>query len=170
MQKQETETNKNTTAATQSTGTLIREQLAELLRGGFAPNVILLREFDHTKAGIILDGLHFSAWILLGHIRARHQTLLSFMKAPQQHPNVWPDAHWPENHEPQSEQEWNEAIDQYERELDEMIALVENYSDTDLFEVQDNGKTRSWAAMTTLHHTGYHIGQLKTIGRQLGVW
>ncbi|MDX5423418.1 MAG: hypothetical protein LPK14_14270, partial [Hymenobacteraceae bacterium] len=68
MQKQEKGTETN--AAAQSTDKLIREQLVELLRGGFAPNVILLREFDHTKAGIILDGLHFSAWILLGHIRA----------------------------------------------------------------------------------------------------
>lgn len=141
----------------------------ELLQGGFAPNVILLREFDYRKAGIMLDGLHFSAWVLLGHIRARQQTLLSFMKSPEQNIDVWPDAHWPENHVPESEQEWNRAIDAYERELDEMIALVKD-PNTNLFEVHGNGKTLSWAAMTTLHHTGYHIGQLKTVGRQVGVW
>lgn len=148
---------------------LVREQLVELLEGGFAPNVILLREFHYDKAGVILDGLHFSAWILLGHIRARHEMLLNFMQAPNQYPNVWPEAHWPENHLPESAQEWNQAIDQYERELDEMIAIVKK-PETRLFEVQQNGRTLSWAAMTTLHHTGYHIGQLKTIGRQLGVW
>jgi len=148
---------------------LVREQLTELLEGGFAPNVVLLREFTYDKAGVILDGLHFSAWILLGHIGARHQTLLNFMEDPDNNQNVWPDAHWPQNHCPQSEQEWNTAIDGYEKELQEMIRLVQDPS-TDLFEVQQNGKTRSWAAMTALHHTGYHIGQLKTIGRQLGVW
>lgn len=148
---------------------LVREQLVELLRGGFAPSVILLREFDYKKAGIMLDGLHFSAWILLGHIRARQNTLLNFMKDPENNSEVWPDAHWPENHIPASAQEWNSAIDEFEAELEEMIQLVLN-SETDLFEQQLNGKTRSWAAMTTLHHTGYHIGQLKTIGRQLGVW
>lgn len=148
---------------------IVRAQLVELLKGGFAPNVILLREFKYDKAGVILDGLHFSAWILLGHIRARHQTLLNFMKAPADNPEVWPDAHWPENHVPQNEQEWNQAIDAYAAELDEMIQLVQN-PETDLFAVQPNGETRSWAALTTLHHTGYHIGQLKTIGRQLGVW
>ncbi|WP_299762283.1 hypothetical protein [uncultured Pontibacter sp.] len=147
----------------------MREQLVELLKGGFAPNVILLREFDYKKAGIILDGLHFSAWVLLGHIRARQQTLLRFMKHPEQYIDVWPDAPWPENHVPESEQEWNTAIDAYAQELDAMIALVTN-PETNLFNVQPNGKTLSWAAMTTLHHTGYHIGQLKTIGRQLGVW
>lgn len=148
---------------------LIREQLAELLTGGFAPNVILLREFDYRKAGIILDGLHFSAWILLGHIRARQLTLLKFMKDPENNLNVWPDAPWPENHVPANEQEWNDAITAFEDELKEMIHLVKDPS-SELFKVQSNGKTLSWAAMTSLHHTGYHIGQLKTIGRQLGVW
>ncbi|MCC9169032.1 hypothetical protein [Pontibacter harenae] len=154
---------------TTSIDSLIRAQLVELLEGGFAPNVILLREFDYKKAGVILDGLHFSGWILLGHIRARHQTLLKFMQDPEHNSEIWPDAHWPENHVPQSEQEWNSAIDAYEAELGEMIQIVKN-SSNDLFKVYSNGKTLYWAAMTALHHTGYHIGQLKTIGRQLGVW
>ncbi|WP_299823794.1 hypothetical protein [uncultured Pontibacter sp.] len=44
------------TAAQQSVGqpveTLVREQLAELLKGGFAPKIILLREFSYHKAGV----------------------------------------------------------------------------------------------------------------------
>lgn len=146
----------------------LREQLAGLLWGGFAPNIILLREFDHRKAGVILDGLHFSAWILLGHIRARHNTFLQFMKHPEKEIDLWPKAQWPENHQPGKE-EWNKVIDEYEAELNEMIALVKD-PEIPLFERQSNGRNFSWAAMTVLHHTGYHIGQLKTIGRQLGVW
>lgn len=153
----------------QSTDTLLREHLVELLTGGFAPNVILLREFDYKKAGIVLDGLHFSAWVLLGHIRGRHLTLLRYMQDPENNPDVWPEAPWPDNHQPASQQEWNNAIAAYERDLIEMIQLVQDQA-SDLFQVQPNGKTLAWAAMTTLHHTGYHIGQLKTVGRQLGVW
>ncbi|MFT2008081.1 hypothetical protein ACMA1I_05350 [Pontibacter sp. 13R65] len=149
--------------------TLLREQLVEMLAGGFAPNVILLREFDYKKAAIMLDGLHFSAWVLLGHMQARQHTLLQFMKDPQQNQEVWLDAHWPENHQPDSDQEWQEAISHFEHELQEMIEIVKDAS-TDLLEVKPNGKTISWAAMTALHHNAYHIGQLKTIGRQLGVW
>jgi hypothetical protein len=156
-------------ASEQKTDNLVREQLTELLTGGFAPNVILLREFNFDKAGMMLDGLHFSAWVLLGHMRARQLTLLNFMKDPENNGEIWPDAHWPENYAPKNEQEWHSAIDAFERELQEMIELVKN-PDTRLFDVQPNGKTLSWAAMTTLHHNGYHIGQLKTIGRQLGVW
>ncbi len=147
----------------------LREQLAELLWGGFAPNIPLLREFDHQKAGVILDGLHFSAWILLGHIRARHKVFLQFMKNPAKETDLWPEAHWPQNHQPKSSGEWNSAIDEYEAELKEMIDIIKDPK-IPLFEKQANGRTLSWAAMTVLHHTGYHIGQLKTVGRQLGVW
>ena len=155
--------------STPDTDALVRSQLVELLHGGFAPNVILLREFDYQKAGVVLDGLHFSAWVLLGHMQARQRTLLDFMKHPEENTDVWPDAHWPENHAPQSAEEWRRAIDSFENELAEVIALVQN-SETDLFKLHSNGKTLSWAAMTLLHHNGYHIGQLKTVGRQLGVW
>lgn len=148
---------------------LLRQQLTELLEGGFAPNIILLREFDHKKAGIILDGLHFSAWILLGHIRARHSTLLEFILNPSENHEVWKDAFWPENFQPEERSQWDSAVDEFEAELKQMKKAIQS-SETDLFKVRENGKTISWAAMTALHHTGYHIGQLKTIGRQLGVW
>ena len=148
---------------------LLKNQFAEFLEGGFAPNVILLREFDHKKAGIILEGLHFSAWILLGHIRARQQVLFNFMKDPSNNSEVWPQAFWPENYEPKNREEWDDAIDEYERELQEVIDLVRE-KETSLFTLYSNGKSISWAALSILHHTGYHIGQLKTIGRQVGVW
>lgn len=148
---------------------LMRQQLIELLRGGFAPNVILLSDFPHDKTGIILPGLHFSAWILLGHMQARQHALLSFMKTPGADIDVWPDAHWPANYRPQNKEEWAAAIDVFGQELEEIISII-NDPATPLFDVQQNGKTISWAAMTALHHNAYHIGQLKTIGRQLGVW
>jgi hypothetical protein len=147
----------------------LRAYLSELLQGGFAPNVILWREFHYDKAGIVLDGLHFSAWILLGHVAARQGALLRFMQDPLNHPQVWEDAYWPENPVPASEPAWQEAINHFEAELNEMIRIVQNPA-SPLFEVQPNGKTLAWAALTALHHNGYHTGQLKTIGRQLGVW
>lgn len=148
---------------------ILRAQLVEFLKGGFAPNVILLREFEFKKAGIILEGLHFSAWILLGHIRDRHKALLNFISDPQEHGELWNEAYWPENHTPENRREWDQAINEFEREQEQMINMVRN-SATDLFKIHRNGKTISWAIMAALHHTGYHIGQLKTIGRQLGVW
>ena len=156
-------------ALERETDNLQREHLVELLKGGFAPVVILLREFDFAKAGIALDGLPFSAWSLLEHMRHRQKVLLDFMRDPENNPDVWPNAYWPENPVPESKQAWDKAIDAFEKDLEEMIQIVKD-PDSNLYEVQGNGKTLSWAAMTTFHHNAYTIGQVKAIGRQLGVW
>lgn len=148
---------------------LLRAQLTELLVGGFAPVVILLREFHFEKTGILLDGLPFSAYSLLEHMRHRQHVLLQFMKNPADHLDVWPDAYWPEAVVPEDRTAWENAILAFERDLDEIIELI-HHRDTPLFEVYENGKTISWAAQTVFHHNAYTIGQIKAIGRQLGVW
>lgn len=147
---------------------IYKSQLVDLLKGGFAPNVVLLREFQYEKAGIILEGLHFSAWILLGHLHHRHNHFLKFMKNPDAEFEPWPPAYWPKNYQPKNREEWDSVIDGYERDLKEMTQIIGD-PNVDLFKDYD-GKNLSWAALIILHHTGYHIGQLKTIGRQLGVW
>ena len=153
----------------QENDVLLREQLVELLKGGFAPVVILLREFHYDKAGIVLDGLPFSAWSLLEHMRHRQKVLLDFMKDPENKQDVWPEAYWPQNPVPESEEQWKAGINRFEKELQEMIRIVED-PERDLQQVHENGKTLAWAAMTSFHHNAYTIGQVKAIGRQLGVW
>lgn len=91
------------------------------------------------------------------------------MKNPSQEVNLWPDAICPENYQPKTSQEWEKAIEEYENDLQKMIALISE-PHLDVFKIYPNGLSMSSAAMTVIHHTGYHIGQLKTIGRQLGVW
>lgn len=153
----------------QNPNILVRDQLAELLKGGFAPVVILLREFHYDKTGIVLDGLHFSVWSLLEHMHRRQITLLNFMKDPENNLQVWPEPYWPEDHVPDNEQAWNNAISSFENDLEEMIQIVKN-PDSRLYEVQENDKTLFWAAVANLQHNAYHIGQIKAVGRQLGVW
>ena len=144
----------------------VREGLIEFLKGGFAPTVILLREFDHRKAHTVLEGLHFSAWSLLHHMHHRQLILLNFMRSPEENHNLWPDAHWPEEYAPESKEAWDKAIDDFEKDLQEIMSILES---APLFR-KFGGKTIYEAALTTLHHNAYHIGQMKTIGRQLGVW
>ena len=149
--------------------TTFRDHLMELLRGGFAPVVILLREFHFDKTGIVLDGLPFSAYSLLEHMRHRQRVLLDFMQNPQDNSDTWPDAYWPADPAPQNEAVWLQAIEAFEQDLGVMIQLVQD-PESNLLQVHENGKTLAWAAMTTFHHNAYTIGQIKAVGRQLGVW
>ncbi len=147
----------------------LQSQLAEMLRGGFAPVVVLLREFNYQKSGVVVEDLPFSVWSLLEHMRHRQKKLLAFIKDPENNLDLWPKAYWPENPVPENEQEWLNAIDSFEQDLEEMIKIVEN-PEAPLFDVQKNGHTISYAALINLHHNAYTIGQVKAIGRQLGVW
>ena len=147
----------------------MRDELVELLKGGFAPVVTLLREFDYSKAAEVLDGLPYSAWSLLEHMCSRQSLMLRFMKNPAAVDNLWPDAYWPENPGPGNELIWEQGISSFEQDLAEIISIVED-PEVPLFESQRNGKTFFWAAVATLQHNAYHIGQIKAIGRQLGVW
>lgn len=102
-------------------------------------------------------------------MQKRQQTLLDFIKDPLQNTAVWEEAHWPQKFEPDDESDWLEAVNIFEKTLGEVIAAVDD-PQTDLYQVRQNGKTVLWAAMALLHHNGYHIDQMKAIGRQLGVW
>ena len=102
-------------------------------------------------------------------MRERQRVLLNFIKDPENISEVWEDAHRPENHQPESREEWLHAIEGFSEELEEVIMLIKQ-PDIDLFSIQPNGKSIHWAAMAVLHHNAYHIGQLKTVGRQVGVW
>lgn len=146
-----------------------KAHLIELLNGGFAPVVILLREFDYHKAGIVLDGLHFSTWSLLRHMSHRQQIMLQFMRNPSEDISIWPEAYWPNDFQPQNEQDWIKEIEKFESDLQEIISIVED-PEADLYKNFSNGKSLYWAAVANLQHNAYHIGQVKAVGRQLGVW
>lgn len=148
---------------------IIREDLAELLEGGFAPVVILLREFDVEKAGIVLEGLHFSAYSLLGHMHQRQHRFLNFLQDPENHQQLWPEAYWPQEFIPKNEQVWKQAIADFEKDLQKIIETVKNPK-SKIFKKQLNNKTIFWAVISNIQHNAYHIGQIKTIGRQVGVW
>ena len=152
-----------------SSNYLGKEEIQYFFQGGFAQTVDLLKEFDFKKIGIVLDGLHFSAFSLLKHMDARQEVLLQFIQQPDSVEDLWHEAHWPTNYSPKDEKEWENAIQKFQNDLQEMAELIFLKRDT-LFHEQKNGKSLFWAAMTNLQHNSYHIGQLKTIGRQLGVW
>ncbi len=155
--------------APETVSKVLKSNLSELLKGGFAPVVILLREFHFDKTGVALAGLPYSVWSLLEHMRHRQSLFLDFIKTPARVQDLWPEAYWPGHTAPENEQQWLGAISSFEKDLSEIIATVENPS-TPLFEPQPNGKTIFWAAVANLQHNAYHIGQIKAIGRQLGVW
>lgn len=144
-------------------------ELTNRLPGGFAPVVPLLREFHYHKAAVVLDGLPYSAWSLLEHMRHRQAVVLDFLRDPGRGADLWPPAYWPADPDPGSESAWHGAIAGFEQDLRAIIVHLERPV-APLFGRQPNGCTPFGAAIDVMQHNAYHIGQVKAIGRQLGVW
>lgn len=151
----------------------LRRKLAELLRGGDAarPTVDLMREFPFEQAGVVPDGLPYSAWSLVEHLRIAQRDIVEFTRGPGHDSPAWPDEYWPADPRAVSESAWDGSIASFEAGLEEMIGLVLE-EDRDLAEPFSwgDGQTLLRQAVMLAEHNAYHSGQLVVLGRLLGVW
>src|SRR5665213_3238117 len=89
----------------------LRKQLVALLDGGQAHATFedAVKGFPKELRGVVPDGLPYSAWQLLEHIRIAQRDILNFSAPPtggyQEKP--WPDAYWPKSPEPPTPDAWD---------------------------------------------------------------
>jgi len=151
----------------------LREHLIELLDGGHA-HPPLSRAIDGLPAdrrGATTAGVPYSPWMLLEHIRRAQQDILEFSRDPDWQTPAWPDGFWPDEQAPPSDAAWDEALEQFERDLEAMKELVRDDS-RDLYEpfAWGDGQTLLREAMLVADHNSYHTGQIVALRRALGCW
>lgn len=151
----------------------LRTRLADLLRGGDAarPTLEILREFPYGKAGVVPDGLPYSAWSLVEHLRISQDDIVEFSRDPDYESPAWPDEYWPDDAAPEDEAEWSRAIEGFQEGLETMIGLVLD-EQRDLIEPfpWGDGQNLLREAVMLAEHNAYHGGQIVVVGRLLGVW
>ena len=153
--------------------TRFRTRIADLLRGGDAarPAARLMREFPYSRAGVVLEGLPYSAWSLVEHLRIAQDDIVAFSRGPGHDSPEWPDEYWPENRQPESEAAWDESIEGFEAGLEAMIELVLDEERDLVAEFPwGDGQTLLREAVMLAEHNAYHSGQLVVLGRLLGAW
>lgn len=146
-------------------------RLAELLRGGDAarPTVDIMREFPFDKGGVVLDGLPYSAWSLIEHLRIAQDDILRFSRSSDYQEMNWPDDYWPDEPAPPGEDAWTASIDAFEADLEAMIELVLDPGRDLLAPFPwGDGQTLLREAVMLAEHNAYHSGQIVVIGRLLG--
>jgi hypothetical protein len=151
----------------------LRARLADLLRGGDAarPTVDIMREFPHDKGGVVLDGLPYSAWSLIEHLRLAQDDILRFSRSADYEEMEWPDDYWPDDPSAPDADAWNGSIDAFEADLASMVDLVMDPSRDLLTPFPwGDGQTLLREAVMLAEHNAYHSGQLVVVGRLLGIW
>src|SRR6185312_6655672 len=89
---------------TRSFGNELRQQLKALLDGGQAHATFdqAVKDLPAKLQGVVPDGLPYSAWQLLEHLRLAQRDILDFSRNDDgsYRELKWPDEYWPKNPEP----------------------------------------------------------------------
>lgn len=153
---------------------LLRDQLTDLLMKGNA-HATFEQSVEGLAAGMAgrtPHNLPYSCWQLIEHIRIAQADILDFCRNPAYRSLAWPDDYWPEASAPDDESHLAEAIKTILTERDELIALLQNAGDEQLYEPIAHGRGQNLlrGALLVADHTAYHTGQIILIRRLLGDW
>lgn len=118
------------------------------------------------------EGLPYSAWELLEHLRLAQRDILDFSVDPNYKADKkWPDDYWPPSPAPPSDAAWEESIREFIADRKAMQKLAADTSvDLDAKIPHGSGQTRLRELVLTIDHNAYHIGQLVLVRRLLGIW
>lgn len=117
------------------------------------------------------EAMPYSIWELVDHIRRGQRDILEYCQTVDYSTPEWPEDYWPEAAEPPSDEAWDDTIAQVRQDRDAMIEIVMDES-IDLYDTVPNSDEHTYLreAMLVADHNAYHIGQIVTVRRQLGLW
>lgn len=152
----------------------LRDQLVSFLDWGEAHV-----DFDQSLNGIPVDkrgarapGIDHTIWQLLEHMRLAQQDILDFcLNASYVHNLEWPDDYWPKDPAPPSAAAWDESLVTFRRDRERVKRLAREAKD--LYALVPTGKghqTYLRAILLVNDHNSYHLGQILTLRKALGVW
>jgi hypothetical protein len=151
---------------------VLRDHLLYLLKGGGAhtkPEDVGT-DFPENLRGKKVAGLPHTAWMLLEHMRIAQWDILEFSRNRKHVSPDWPSGYWSEEAPPDATA-WDKSIKSFQKDLKAMQALVTNPK-TDLYSPLPwgDGQTVLREALLIADHNAYHLGQLVTLRRLLGIW
>lgn len=148
----------------------LREQLIELLNGGNAHLSFedLIKDFPVEKCGQRIEGLPYTAWQVLEHMRIAQWDILEFSRDVNHISPKWPKGYWPEADEAGSVNLWNKTVAQFRNDLKAMTDIVSDPAN-DLFAKipHGTGQTLLREALLLADHNSNHLGALILMSRIL---
>jgi hypothetical protein len=150
----------------------LRAQLASALdwADAHAPFEGVTEEFPPNLRGVVPDGLPYSAWQLVEHMRRTQADILAFCVRPDYEELAWPADYWPDP-EPASDSAWDDCLEKFRQDRAALQRLARDPS-IDLFEKvpAGTGQTYLRELLLVADHNSYHLGQLVILRRLLHSW
>ena len=148
----------------------LREHLLYLLRGGAAHLSFddLVADFPVAAYGRKIEGLPYTPWQVLEHMRIAQWDILEFCRDASHVSPKFPKGYWPKPNEHGDAELWSQTADRFRNDLKLMEELVTEPS-TDLFAeiAHGDGQTILREALLVSDHNAYHLGVLAVMSRIL---
>lgn len=151
----------------------LREHLLWLLEGGNAHVGFerAVADLAPEMRGQRAAGVPHTPWRIVEHMRLAQWDILEFSRSAEHTSPCWPEGYWPEGDAPPTAEAWDQTIEAFHRDLDELERLVADPAQ-DLFAELPwgDGQTLLREALLVADHNAYHLGQLVAVRRGLGAW
>jgi len=162
--------------AKKTLGTELRRELIALLDGGQAHATFedAVKDFPAKLRGVVPEGLPYSAWQIVEHLRIAQRDILEFSdNADGSYKHMkWPDDYWPKDAEPPDARAWDQSLEAIRADRKAFDKLVHGADDAELVKAfaWGEGQTLLREALLIADHSAYHTGELIVVRRLLGAW
>ena len=148
----------------------LRKHVLYLLRGGGAHLSFddLVNSFPADLCNRRIEGLPYTPWQVLEHMRLAQWDILEFSRDPNHVSPEFPKGYWPRPDELGNAELWQKTVEEFRHDRQQMETLVEDES-TDLHAKipQGDGQTLLREALLIADHNAYHLGVLAVMARLL---
>jgi hypothetical protein len=148
----------------------LRDHVLYVLRGEGAHVSFedFVADFPSALCGQRVDGLPYTAWQVLEHIRIAQWDILEFSRNPKHVSPKWPEGYWPSQDQLGTVELWQETVEKFRTDLKQMEDLVFDQSTDLLAKISHgSGQTIMREALLVADHNSYHLGALVVMGRIL---
>jgi len=154
--------------------TELKQQLKALLDGGQAHAKLdeAVANMPYELQGKVPEGLPYSAWQLLEHIRIAQKDILEFSDNADgsYKPMKWPDDYWPADAAPPDAHAWDKSVAAMKHDRTAFEKLLKERDLTETFPWADDNQNLLREALLIADHESYHTGELIVTRRLLGAW
>jgi hypothetical protein len=157
-------------------GQALRKQLQALLDGGQAHATFdeAVKDFPAKLRGVVPEGLPYSGWQILEHIRITQRDILDFSgNTDGSYKELkWPEEYWPKSAASKNDAAWEHSIAQIREDRKAFEKLLKSADDAELVApfAWGDGQNLLREALLLADHDAYHLGELVVVRRLVGAW
>jgi len=151
----------------------LREQLLKVIdwEEAHVPFDRAVKGIPPSMRGVVPNGWEHSAWQLVEHIRIAQADILEFSITAKYNAKKWPDDYWPKASAPRNAAAWSKSIAEIRTDRKKLQQLAKNPRVDLTAEIpHGTGQTYLRELLLVAAHNSYHIGQIVSLRKQLGIW